>query len=247
MTPAASGVFRVAPFKRTETPVEHLDGRRGRGVPRCVTRKEYGAARRSEYARIMATWPGFKNKGHFFDHEVRYTPRDYPIFAAMKPGDQYPQAYSIAEKLFKEELRRRRRNGQRITEGGPDYLLLRKQFVPPYDPNKYPNKWIKMRADMPVRTIPAHLGKDSYSHIHYDSSQLRSISIREAARLQSFPDGFEFAGTFNPRGRQIGNSVPPRLALAIARNLIKQIRNVSPVLEKERKKRKAKAVVTQAI
>jgi DNA (cytosine-5)-methyltransferase 1 len=62
----------------------------------------------------------------------------------------------------------------------------------------------------------AHLGKDSYSHIHYDGSQARTISVREAARLQSFPDGFRFCGTMNPAFRQIGNAVPPLLAKAIA-------------------------------
>ena len=62
----------------------------------------------------------------------------------------------------------------------------------------------------------AHLGKDSYSHIHYDSAQARTISVREAARLQSFPDGFAFCGTMNPAFRQIGNAVPPLLGRAIA-------------------------------
>lgn len=62
----------------------------------------------------------------------------------------------------------------------------------------------------------AHLGKDSYSHIHYDSAQARTISVREAARLQSFPDGFVFRGTMNPAFRQIGNAVPPLLAKALA-------------------------------
>jgi DNA (cytosine-5)-methyltransferase 1 len=62
----------------------------------------------------------------------------------------------------------------------------------------------------------AHLGKDSYSHIHFDSAQARTISVREAARLQSFPDGFTFVGTMNPAFRQIGNAVPPLLAKAVA-------------------------------
>ncbi len=62
----------------------------------------------------------------------------------------------------------------------------------------------------------AHIGKDTYSHIHYDSHQARTISVREAARLQSFPDGFVFAGTMNPAFRQIGNAVPPLLISAIA-------------------------------
>ena len=55
----------------------------------------------------------------------------------------------------------------------------------------------------------AHLGKDSYSHIHYDSDQARTISVRDAARLQSFPDGFVLCGTMNPAFRQIGNADAP--------------------------------------
>lgn len=62
----------------------------------------------------------------------------------------------------------------------------------------------------------AHLGKDSYSHVHYDSRQARTISVREAARLQSFPDGFVFSGTMNPAFRQIGNAVPPLIAKALS-------------------------------
>jgi len=52
--------------------------------------------------------------------------------------------------------------------------------------------------------------------MHYDSRQGRTISVREAARLQSFPDGFVFCGTMNPALRQIGNAVPPLMAYAIA-------------------------------
>ncbi len=66
----------------------------------------------------------------------------------------------------------------------------------------------------------AHLSKDSYSHIHYDSDQARTISVREAARLQSFPDGFVFCGTMNPAFRQIGNAVPPLMAKAIGQGML---------------------------
>jgi DNA (cytosine-5)-methyltransferase 1 len=95
--------------------------------------------------------------------------------------------------------------------------------VPPYDAGKFPNKWRKMEPDRPARTLLAHLGKDGYSHIHYDSQQARPISVREAARLQSFPDGFVFSGTMNPAFRQIGNAVPPLLSWRIALMLKAQI------------------------
>jgi DNA (cytosine-5)-methyltransferase 1 len=70
----------------------------------------------------------------------------------------------------------------------------------------------------------AHLGKDSYSHIHYDSEQARTISVREAARLQSFPDGFLFSGSMNAAFRQIGNAVPPLMARAIGGEVMKALR-----------------------
>ncbi|NWP75057.1 DNA cytosine methyltransferase, partial [Escherichia coli] len=74
---------------------------------------------------------------------------------------------------------------------------LRQSMVPPYDPAKFPNKWWKLDPLKPSRTLTAHMGKDTYSHIHYDSYQARTVSVREAARLQSFPDGFRFAGAMN--------------------------------------------------
>jgi DNA (cytosine-5)-methyltransferase 1 len=105
-----------------------------------------------------------------------------------------------------------------------EYQRLRDAIVPPYDATKFPNKWRKMWRDQPARTLMAHLGKDSYSHIHYDSEQARTISVREAARLQSFPDGFVFCGTMNPAFRQIGNAVPPLMARALAETMMIALR-----------------------
>ena len=74
----------------------------------------------------------------------------------------------------------------------------------------------------------AHLGKDGYSHIHYDGRQARTISVREAARLQSFPDGFVFNGSMNSAFKQIGNAVPPLMAYQIALTLKRTIQNSTP-------------------
>ena len=119
--------------------------------------------------------------------------------------------------MFNERLASTRKQGGKPREGSAEYKKLMASIVPPYDASKFPNKWRKMWRDQPARTLMAHLGKDSYSHIHYDSEQARTISVREAARLQSFPDGFVFTGTMNPAFRQIGNAVPPLLAKALAR------------------------------
>lgn len=178
----------------------------------------------SEYSRLMREWPGRSAPDEFRDHVIRYLPRDYKLFARLSPGDQYPEAYRMAAMMFEEQLARRRAAGDVIEEGTDPWLALKASIVPPYDHTKFPNKWRKMEPDRPARTLMAHLGKDSYSHIHYDSAQARTISVREAARLQSFPDGFVFCGTMNPAFRQIGNAVPPLLAKAIGTELLVQIR-----------------------
>ena len=141
----------------------------------------------------------------------------------MKPGDQYPEAVACAERMFEEAIDRLRARKEAPRKNSPEWKLLRSSIVPPYDPGKFPNKWRKMERDRPARTLLAHLGKDSYTHIHYDSHQARPISVREAARLQSFPDGFVFSGTMNPAFRQIGNAVPPLLAQAVAQVVYAQL------------------------
>jgi DNA (cytosine-5)-methyltransferase 1 len=78
-----------------------------------------------------------------------------------------------------------------------------------------------------LRTLMTHIGKDTYSHIHWDSGQARTISVREAARLQRFPDGFVFEGTMNPAFRQIGNAVPPLMAVAIAEVMSQTLRTAA--------------------
>ena len=178
----------------------------------------------SAYARTMRSWSGFESRSVLQDHAIRYLPRDYKLFARLSPGDQYPEAYRKAEEMFQEELRRRQVDRTVPKEGSESWQTVRALFVPPYDHTKFPNKWRKMEPDKPARTLLAHLGKDSYSHIHYDNAQASTISVREAARLQSFPDGFKFSGTMNPAFKQIGNAVPPLLAKAIGDELLTQIK-----------------------
>lgn len=169
----------------------------------------------SAYARMMKDWEAYEAPSEgLYDHQIRYLPRDFELFALMRPGSEYPELHRLAMARFLDEAAVRR-----TRPGSEQWLQLQAAMVPPYDPTKFPNKWWKLRADWPVRTLMAHLGKDGYSHIHFDGDQARTISVREAARLQSFPDGFRFEGTMNPAFRQIGNSVPPLLSRAIAKEM----------------------------
>jgi DNA (cytosine-5)-methyltransferase 1 len=195
------------------------------GTPdRRITQMAGYAASASAYGLAMRQWAGFETTKDVTAHVVRHTPRDYRHFSAMRHGEQYPEMHRRAVKKFERLLARRRNAGNPLHGNSNAWHDAKAAIVPPYDPGKFPNKWRKLEPDKPSCTLTAHLGKDSYSHIHYDSAQARTISVREAARLQSFPDGFIFHGSMNSAFRQIGNAVPPLLAYAIALEIAAALR-----------------------
>lgn len=83
------------------------------------------------------------------------------------------------------------------------------------------HKYYVLRENEPGNTIPAHLYKDGLRHIHPDPEQARSITVREAARLQTFDDDYAFTGSIMDQYKMIGNAVPPnfakKLALAVSK------------------------------
>lgn len=199
----------------------HREGKLKRGARRFTELSRYrkiAFERLSSFAQAMRSWRGFEGGEGVYDHVLRYLPRDTLIFEAMQQGDEYPAAHKVAQELFLTAAKRKGHSKNTV-----EWNRLYRAMVPPYDPTKFPNRWWKLRENGPARTLMAHIGKDTYSHIHYDDRQARVITVREAARLQSFPDGFMFAGTMNPAFRQIGNAVPPVMAHEIAKSMLEML------------------------
>lgn len=164
------------------------------------------------------------SSGQYRHNEMDYTPRcqlnKYQRFMRAGAGD----------KLFNHQTRGH--NEQDLTafemmDEGSKYSDLSYEYKR-YRDDIFKDKYRKLVRDKPSWTIEAHIGKDSYRYIYPsregEPEPPRTISVREAARLQSFPDRFVFMGPFTKQFHQVGNAVPPLMAKAIAIHILPKVR-----------------------
>ena len=90
----------------------------------------------------------------------------------------------------------------------------------------FDNSYVVQWWDLPSKTILAHIYKDGFQFIHPDEKQARTFTVREAARIQSFPDDFVFKGSRGEKYKQIGNAVPPLFAEALAISVKKNLNDI---------------------
>ncbi len=143
----------------------------------------------ARFRRYLAKFGILRPSRLLFQHTVRYhNPRDLELYGLLRPGED---SIHILERHGRHDLMRYRRD-------------------------VFDDKYARLRPDRPCRTIVAHLAKDGNGFVH--PTQVRSLSFRECARLQSFHDGYLFCGSPSEQWTQLGNAVPPVLAEAIARS-----------------------------
>jgi len=104
-----------------------------------------------------------------------------------------------------------------------NYVDLPKRLKRHKNETIFTNRFQVVSPNLYSHTVVAHISADGHYYIYPDKKQIRSISIREAARIQSFPDDFYFEGGQTAAFKQIGNAVPPLMAEGIARKIKKYL------------------------
>lgn len=156
-----------------------------------------GQSRYRDYLKKFSYLNKFKLLGDsplVFNHTVRFhNERDLELYRLIEPDED---AFNFLERLKRDDL-----------------MVYRRDV--------FDDKYYKLRPDAPSKTIVAHLAKDGNGYIH--PGQVRSITLREAARLQSFPDDFAFCGSGSDQWIQLGNAVPPVVSHAIAKSFLRTL------------------------
>ncbi|MDN3619293.1 DNA cytosine methyltransferase [Polaribacter undariae] len=136
-------------------------------------------------------------------------------------NDHVSRTHNEKDRLRYKEMSKNKWTFKELLEKKPSLNHLKQRV--------FNNSYVVQFWDKPSRTIIAHLYKDGNQFIHPDYKQERTLTPREAARLQSFPDDFVFEGSRTQQYKQIGNAVPPLMAEAIAKTIKSTLEKITNV------------------
>ncbi len=132
-------------------------------------------------------------------------------------------AQDISRYSFAAEFARREMRSPAIHEFPKRLLPEHKNIHGSDETVPFADRFRVQLRDQPSTTVTSHISKDGHYYIHYDPEQARSLTVREAARIQTFPDSYFFEGPRTQQYHQVGNAVPPLLAQKIAKIVAEKI------------------------
>lgn len=169
-----------------------------------------------------------KNDGYeFVKNRADYTPPEYKtgwfyderIGGISNHKSRGHMGSDLHRYLFASSFAKVKNRSPKLENFPVDLLPNHKNVKEAAKIKKFTDRFRVQLADKPAKTITSHISKDGHYYIHPDPSQCRSLTVREAARIQTFPDNYFFCGPRTSQYVQVGNAVPPLLAFQIASNV----------------------------
>jgi len=166
-----------------------------------------------------------KNDGEeFVENRADYSPPEYEtewfyderIGGVSNHVSRGHMGSDLHRYLFASAFAQEKNRSPKLEDFPEDLLPDHKNVEESIKTKKFADRFRVQLREKPSKTITSHISKDGHYYIHYDPSQCRSLTVREAARIQTFPDNYFFCGPRTAQYIQVGNAVPPLLANQIA-------------------------------
>lgn len=220
LAPLRSGLSRERDSESAWKEVVHRQMSRAvRAIPKTkafADVREVASVLSDEFSRTTSSLPRASTQKSTVGHDCPRDLSDWLLNASLRGTANHDTRghmdSDLARYFYASAFARARATSPKAPEFpaaiGPDHRN--------WDSGKFADRFRVQLADQPSTTITSHISKDGHYFIHHDPLQCRSLTVREAARLQTFPDDYLFLGNRTQQYVQVGNAVPPFLAYQIA-------------------------------
>ena len=179
--------------------------RMDRTLKKCLKREKRGAryvadGKKSKQVRLLRKWYNDERLNGICNHETRSHIREdlWRYFYSACYAEEWGRSPHLRD--YPKPLLPRHKNVEAAVAG-----------------LKFGDRFRTQTKKGAATTVISHISKDEHYFIHYDPRQYRSLTVREAARIQTFPDNYFFEGPRTQQYHQVGNAVPPLLAFELAK------------------------------